>query len=284
MALKGQLRLDSLSSDPTSGLQAGLMYFNTTTNSVRVYDGNAWANAASGEGSIPSSGLELHLDAADSNSYNGSGTTWSDISGNNRHWNVSANSFVSTGIKHFDFSGQYRATFTGGGGGSTLTDVPSYTNRTIIAFSTIVSSANVHQTLVKSLGSDHQVIVWNNGFNLGVYTNAFYDSGYDITSIPDYNTKFNGQFYRLATGSSPYWAVSINGASSNQAQLTFSSSIGSNQGFCVIGQFHNSTSATSTTTNTQSWGKFHAFLYYSRHITFAEQNSIYNYYRTRLGI
>jgi len=283
MALKGQLELENLTSDPASSVTTGQMYFNTTTNKVRVYNGTQWEDASSGGGGggsgIPTSGLELHLDAADSNSYSGSGSTWSDISGNNRHFNVSASAFVSTGIKHFDFTGQYRATY----GPGYLVDIPSYTNRTIIAFSTIKSLSNNYQTLVRGKNAHHQVICWDNGFNLGTATNNWYDSGYDITSIPNYTTKFNGQFYRISTASSPYWAFSLNGNTSNQATLT-NSAAGSDQGFCVIGQYHNNTVSTSNTSNAQSWGKIHAFLYYSRHISFAEQTTIYNYYKTALGI
>ena len=287
MALKGQLELENLSGDPVGGIPAsGQMYFNTTTNKVRVYNGTQWEDASSGGGGgsgIPASGLELHLDAANSSSYSGSGTTWYDLSGNNRHWNVSASSFVSTGIKHFDFSGQYRATHTGAGSGGGLVDVPSYTNRTIIVFSTIKNLTTDYQTLVRGLNGHHQVICWDNGYNLGIATANWYDSGYDITSIPNYNTKFNGQFYRLSTASSPYWAVSINGNTSNQATIT-NSGAGSGNGFCVIGQYHNNTASTSNTSNAQSWGKIHAFLYYSRQISFTEQASIYNYYKTAMGI
>ena len=281
MALKGQLGLENLTSDPASSVTTGQMYFNTTSNVIRVYNGTQWEDASSGgsSGSIPTSGLEIHLDAADSNSYSGSGSTWYDLSGNNRDWNVNQSSFVSSGIKHFDFTGQYRATY----GGGLLVDVPSYTNRTIIVFSTIKSLSNDYQTLVRGKNSHHQVIVWDNGFNLGIATANWYDSGYDITSIPNYTTKFNGQFYRLSTASSPYWAMSLNGNTSNQATLT-NSGAASGNGFCVIGQYHNNTVSTSNTSNAQSWGKIHAFLYYSRHITFAEQATIYNYYKTALGI
>ena len=197
---------------------------------------------------------------------------------------VNASSFVSTGIKHFDFSSQYRAVNVGANPQyPTLTDVPNYTNRTIITFSTVVNNSNDYQTLVRGATSDHQVIVWDNGFNLGIATSNFYDSGYDITSIPNYNTKFNGQFYRLSSGSSPYWAFSLNDASGNAATIT-SMSPPSNNGFCVIGGYHNNSTSTTMTSGGQPWGKIHAFLYYSRHITFSEQEAIYNYYKTTLGI
>lgn len=288
--LKGTVELENLTSDPASSVITGQMYFNSSTNKVRVYDGTSWVDAGSGSGgssgSIPSSGLELHLEADNASSYSGSGTTWTDISGNNRHWNVSASGFVSSGIKHFDFSNGYRATYTGGGGGSSLTDVPAYANATIIAFSTVTISNNF-QTMTRGAANDHQVIIKDNSDDLGAYDNDnatgnFYDSGYNITSVTNYNTKFNGLFFRRST-SSPYWAFSVNNDTSNRATITDSRTT-YNNGFACIGNFHNFSATTYSTTNSQPWGKFHAFLYYSRQISFSEQADIYNYYKTALGI
>lgn len=41
--LKGSVVLENLSSDPT-GTVAGQMYFNTTSNNIRVYDGSSWGD------------------------------------------------------------------------------------------------------------------------------------------------------------------------------------------------------------------------------------------------
>lgn len=285
MALKGQLQLGNLSSDPASGMVAGQMYYNTTNNVVRVYDGTNWVNASSGgSGSIPQSGLVFHLDASDSSSYSGSGSTWYDLTSNNYDWNVNASSFVSTGIKHFDFSSGYRAIYTGGG--STLTDVPSYANATMIAFSTVQTSTSNYRTLTRGRLADHQAIIQTSANDLGVYDNntggLFMDSGYDITSVTNYSTKFNGLFFRRST-SSPYWAFSVNNDTSNRATVTNSAATYTS-GFCVIGGYHVNSTNTYQSSNAQSWGKFHAFLYYNRQISFSEQADIYNYYKTALGI
>jgi len=42
--LKGIVELENLTSDPASSVVAGQMYFNTTTNKIRVYDGSAWGD------------------------------------------------------------------------------------------------------------------------------------------------------------------------------------------------------------------------------------------------
>ena len=42
--LGGSLKLHTASSDPTTDKDAGDIYFNTTSNKVRVYDGSSWAD------------------------------------------------------------------------------------------------------------------------------------------------------------------------------------------------------------------------------------------------
>ena len=52
---------------------------------------------------IPRNGLQLHLDANNSNSYSGSNNTWRDISGNNRNFSLQNKDFRNSGgIKYFD--------------------------------------------------------------------------------------------------------------------------------------------------------------------------------------
>jgi gliding motility-associated-like protein len=50
-------------------------------------------------------GLILHLDAGNSNSYPGSGSTWFDLSGNNNHATINGPTFSNSQIKHFVFDG-----------------------------------------------------------------------------------------------------------------------------------------------------------------------------------
>lgn len=57
---------------------------------------------------LVTSGLVVYLDAADSSSYGGSGTTWTDISGSGTTYNATLNNgptYVSSGTKHFSFDG-----------------------------------------------------------------------------------------------------------------------------------------------------------------------------------
>lgn len=51
---------------------------------------------------LPTFGLQTYLDASNSNSYSGSGTTWTDLSGNNRNYTfASSPSFTTGSIKYF---------------------------------------------------------------------------------------------------------------------------------------------------------------------------------------
>ena len=59
----------------------GMMRFNTQVDAFEIYDGYKWAHI--GNPPIVSSGLVMRLDAAKSNSYPGTGTTWTDLVGNN---------------------------------------------------------------------------------------------------------------------------------------------------------------------------------------------------------
>ena len=56
-----------------------------------------------GYGRIVTDGLVLCLDAADNNSYPGSGNTWYDLSGNGNDFTLSGLDYVSTSPSHFSF-------------------------------------------------------------------------------------------------------------------------------------------------------------------------------------
>lgn len=286
MALEGQLILENLASDPTNGLNAGQVYFNTTENIIKYYNGTAWVkmgtSASTGTGTIPTSGLLIHLDAADANSYSGTGSSWNDLSGNGYNWNVDQASFVGTGIKHFNFGNGYRATR----GSGSLSDVPIFSEVTIIAFTRVITSTANFRTFTRGSSSDHHIIISSGSNDIGSYDNdtggLFKDSGYDVNQITNYSTDFNGWFLRLSV-SSPYWGLSFNDDLSDTAQILHSS-ISLNNGFCVIGGYHNNSINTYQSSNAQSWGDFAAFLYYNRKISYAEQADIYNYYKNTLGI
>lgn len=285
MALKGQLELENLSSDPASTVTTGQMYFNTSSNKVRVYNGTQWEDASSGGGggsvSVPTSGLVFHLDAGDTSSYSGSGSTWTDLSGNGYNWNVNSSSFVSTGIQHFNFESGYRATY----GSSSIAETPGYTNRTIVLFMRVRNSFSSYMAAINAeqgrSGGDSAVKKFNNNWSVGPETNGFYQT-YNMSNLSTYQSHFNGWFFRISTNSAPYYQVSVNGDTSNRA-VNNNSFSGTSYGPSCIGSLSGGTNATYLN-NGEGFGRFAAVLYYSRQITFAEQATIYNAYKTRFGI
>ena len=59
---------------------------------------------------VVTDGLEIMLDSDNLNSYDGNGTVWRDISGNNYDFNINASGFRTLGgIKHMDAEGSYGA-------------------------------------------------------------------------------------------------------------------------------------------------------------------------------
>ena len=75
---------------------------------------------------VVTDGLVLALDAGDTNSYPGSETTWSDLSGNGNDFILSGPDYVSTNPSHFSFLNNevdqiYNSSFSFGGLTTTLT-------------------------------------------------------------------------------------------------------------------------------------------------------------------
>ena len=68
---------------PTSSLTAGMARYNSSLNVTEYYNGSAWLNLENNTPTVVAPGnLVLHLDAGDSSSYPGSGTSVVDLSGN----------------------------------------------------------------------------------------------------------------------------------------------------------------------------------------------------------
>jgi hypothetical protein len=225
-------------------------------------------------------GLVLCLDAGNTKSYSGSGTTWNDLSGNGYNFNVNASAYsTSGGIAHMNFEGSFGAAKR-----TSLSDIPNFSNATIMCFSTILNSTGNWRTLVRasSTGDDHQVIIQSGANNLGMYDNngaGFIGAGFDITSLPNPYTQFNCLTWRMSQ-SSPYYQFQYNNNLTTYSITNASSTF--TQGFSVIGAYHNSSADVNN--SSQYWGKISVFLYYNRHLTAAEVSQNFNALRGRFGI
>jgi hypothetical protein len=71
----------------------GMTRYNTTTSIMEWYNGTSWLDSSK---NIVQDGLVLWLDAGNTNSYSGSGSTWYDLSGNGNHMTITGTPTYST--------------------------------------------------------------------------------------------------------------------------------------------------------------------------------------------
>ena len=217
--------------------------------------------------SLVTTGLTVYLDAANPASYPGTGTTWTDLSGNGYNWTVQAAAYTASPTPHFNFEGSY-------GWASRASDVPNAATGTFMAFSTIKNSTADWRTMLRGANADHQVIIGSDN-QMGMYDNnggVYLTSGFNITSLPSPYTQFNCLTWRLSQ-SSPYYQFSYNGGS--VVGTITDARAGFNNGFVALGAYQG---------NSQFWGKIAVFLYYQRTLTDAEITQNYNFFKSRYGI
>jgi hypothetical protein len=142
-------------------------------NGVRVVDA-----------SIITDNLAIWIDANNTSSYSGTGTSITDLSGNSRTQNLQAAAQYTmlNGVKCFDCStNTYYITAA-----SSVPVLPT-TGFTYIAWARMIPSSAGWRTLFRSNPSDHAIIIELGSNRLGMYdnqTNTFYPSGYnDVSSL-----------------------------------------------------------------------------------------------------
>jgi hypothetical protein len=126
--------------------------------------------------------LVIYLDANDSESYSGSGTTINDMVGSYTHTTTNAPFSTLYGVKSFDCNGGVDTNIRVNGTGPTL----STSGYTYTTWARIKTSSSGYRTLFRANPNDHQILVQIGTDNLGFFDNdlnVFVDSGYDVTSI-----------------------------------------------------------------------------------------------------
>ena len=135
--------------------------------------------------SIVTSGLIIQLDAYESSSYPGTGTSVFNLqSGLYTHTLTNAPYTVLNGIKCFDANGATASINVTAGTGPIL---PS-SGYTYVTWARIKTSSVDYRTLFRTSPSDHPILVQIGTDNLGFWNSSssqFLDSGYDVTSIED---------------------------------------------------------------------------------------------------
>ena len=133
------------------------------------------------DASIITANLAIWIDADNSASYPGSGTTITDLSGNSRTQNLS-NALAYTvlsGIKCWDCSSTYNIR------AASATPTLPTGGFTYIAWARMISSTAGWRTLFRTSPNDHPILIEIGSNRLGMYdntTSAFYPSGYNDVS------------------------------------------------------------------------------------------------------
>ncbi len=185
-------------------------------NGVRVVDA-----------SILTQNLAIWIDANNSSSYSGTGTSITDLSGNGRTQNLQAAAQYTmlNGVKCFDCS-----TTSNYITAASIEPVLPTTGFTYIAWARMISSSASWRTLFRSSPNDHALLIETGTNRLGMYdndTSAFYPSGYnDVSSLADVWVQW------AVTGDSSGQTFYING---QQAGTTVKTAAGNSHWYTGLG-------------------------------------------------
>ena len=218
---------------------------------------------------------KVHVDADDTNSYSGTGTTWSDLSGNNYNFTLtSAGLYNSTGVKHMAFQNSNdRAEYS---------SVPiSQTNGVtyVVATRPKLPTNTSWRTLTRGASADHHVLIESGSYDIGFYNNSaggFRDSGADQDALPSHTNNdwilmyfrwANGEGYKFSYNDTP---STIRGTLASDTYAQYD-----NGGFKALGN---------NIVSGQPWGDIALFAAWETELTDAELTTIYNAYRSRFSL
>jgi hypothetical protein len=213
--------------------------------------------------SIVSSGLVIQLDAYESSSYPGTGTTVFDITGGYDHTLIGATYTVLNGIKCFDCTTGTDRVVVNGTGPTLPTSGYTY-----ITWARLIPSTSGFRTLLYTnttpINKITPITIPNGGSTLGYWDTAFRSSGYDASS---------------SAGAWVQWAVV--GDNSSQTFYINGSQEGSTIAFGAGGTPHwgwgnNDLSG-------QPWGHVANMYFYNRQLSLSEITQQYNYLAPRFA-
>jgi hypothetical protein len=231
---------------------------------------------------ISTDGLMLCLDAGNTRSYPGTGTTWYDISGSGgTNFTINASAFNSSGPKYMDFNGSYGCAVTASGVDTTFSGTC-----TAVVWTRILNSSGNWRTLFRaeSSGADHQVIVQSGGWAIGMYDNTngtgFNSSGFSQQSLPGYGTsQWNMLVWRWVSTQNDfyYYSFSYNDSPETERGANSSSNARFKTGFRTLGAYNSSSP-------NQFWGDIAYIAMYNRRLDNAEVRAAFQAQRGRFGI
>jgi hypothetical protein len=229
---------------------------NTNTPTITSTPTNTNTPTPSTTPSIVSSGLVIQLDAYESSSYPGTGTTVFDITSGYNHTLIGATYTVLNGIKCFDCTtGTNRVQVNGTG-----PTLPT-TGYTYITWTRMITSNSSYRTLLAT-SQNVPIAIPNGTSTLGYYDTAFRSSGYDVSSE-------GGVWVQFA----------VVGTNSSQTFYINGSQVGSSIAFGAGGAIHSEWGNNGLAG--QPWGHVANMYFYNRQLSLSEITQQYNYLAPR---
>tara|TARA_A100001388_G_scaffold260367_1_gene228346 strand:+ start:168 stop:1079 length:912 start_codon:yes stop_codon:yes gene_type:complete len=261
----------SASQRPT-GVAAGTIIWNTDTLEVEVWNGSDWVNVAKKSGgALPTDGMRVYLDATNTDSYPGSGTTWTDLSGYGNNFQIVNGAFkggAGSMTGYMDFQGNHGQAKNGG-------DISLSGDVSYVVVTRIKNSTGQWRTLTRSYNADHHVIVQSGAWNIGMYDNngsGFIGTGYSQQSLPGYaSNSFMVMIWRWSNNDNPTYELHVDGISRGSIS---NSNARYNRGFGSIGGYHSGN--TNPSSGSQWWGDIRLFAAYARRLSTSEIAEIQN--------
>ena len=261
----------SASQRPT-GVAAGTIIWNTDTLEVEVWNGSDWVNVAKKSGgALPTDGMRVYLDATNTDSYPGSGTTWTALSGYGNNFQIVNGAFkggAGSMTGYMDFQGSHGQAKNGG-------DISLSGDVSYVCVTRIKNSTGQWRTLTRSYNADHHVIVQSGAWNIGMYDNngaGFIGTGYSQQSLPGYaSNSFMVMVWRWSNNDNPTYELHVDGISRGSIS---NSNARYNRGFGSIGGYHSGN--TNPSSGSQWWGDIRLFAAYARRLSTSEIAEIQN--------
>jgi hypothetical protein len=231
---------------------------------------------------ITTEGLVLCLDAGNTKSYPGSGTTWFDTSGKaGTNFTINASAYNGSGPKYMDFGGSFGCAVTSSGVDTTFSG-----NITAVLWTRILNSSANWRTLFRAetAGSDHHVIVQSGAWLIGMYDNVnvsgFNSTGFSQQSLPGYaSNQWNMLVWRWADiqGEFNYHTLTYNDSPEVVRGTMTSINTRFKTGFRTLGAYNSSSPS-------QFWGDIAHLSMYNRRLTDNEIKTMFYSQRGRFGI
>lgn len=229
---------------------------------------------------IPTSGLVLNLDAADTGSYPGTGTTWYDLSGGGRNFTINSSYVTWNSAGYFSVNSVAAAATAFTGPGSDTFTFASNNDHTIIAWVKFSSRSNSNFFNWQATSAS--------GDNRAIFTHFPYGSG-----SPDFYYDVSGcctSTYRISSSTA---ADNFDNSVRMAAWRHRSATTPRRQFFDnTVSMVDSSTSSSATVTwnlttavglcNTWN-GNLYVFLAYNRALSDAELTQVFDAQKTRFG-